>query len=135
MLLVDTGVFVAAADRSEPRHADCARLLRHRADLTVVASVIPEAAWLDESRLRPAAEARLLALVTSPRFTIVDLVSADYKRTIELIGTYADLGLGFVDASVIAVAERLDQATVATLNHRDFAVVRPAHRDAFELVP
>ena len=46
-----------------------------------------------------------------------------------------DLGLGFVDASIIAVAERFTVTTVATLNRRDFAVVRPAHRDAFELVP
>lgn len=46
----------------------------------------------------------------------------------ELIETYASLPLGGVDAAVIAVAERLDVATVATLNQRDFAVVRPASR-------
>lgn len=51
------------------------------------------------------------------------------------VETYADLGLGFVDASVVAVCERLDVARVATLNRRDFAVVRPAHCEAFELVP
>ena len=135
MLLVDTGIFVSAADRDEPRHADYAALLRTRTDLTVTASVIPEAAWLIESRLGPAAETRLLQLVTSTRFTIIDLVTADYHRSIELIDTYADLGLGFVDAPIIAIAERLDQTSIATLNHRDFAVVRPAHRNAFELVP
>lgn len=97
--------------------------------------MIPEAAWLIEARLGPAAEARFLTLVTSPRCEIVDLTSADYERTIELINTYIDLGLGFVDASVIAVAERLGHDTIATLNHRDFAVVRPTHCDAFHLVP
>jgi predicted nucleic acid-binding protein len=39
------------------------------------------------------------------------------------------------DASIIAIAERLDLTTIATLNHRDFAVVRPAHCDGFELIP
>ncbi len=35
----------------------------------------------------------------------------------------------------MALAERLDVTTIATLDHRDFRVVRPAHTDAFELIP
>lgn len=135
MLLVDTGIFIAAADRDEPHHHDCATLLRDRDDLAVTATVIPEAAWLIEHRHGPTAEARFLAAVTSGRFEIIDPVDVDYQRAIELIGAYTDLGLGFVDASIIAIAERLDVTELATLNHRDFAVVRPAHCDAFELVP
>ena len=43
MLLVDTGVWLSAADADEPRHADCARLLRrHRADLVTPAPVVAE---------------------------------------------------------------------------------------------
>jgi uncharacterized protein len=135
VLLVDTGVFVAAADADEPRHRACADLLRTSRSLAVTASVIPEAAWLIEDRLGPHSETRLLRLVTSDRFTIVDLESADYERAIELIAQYRTLGLGFVDASIVAVAERLAEDTIATLNRRDFAVVRPRHCDAFTLVP
>lgn len=135
MLLVDTGIFVSAADRNEPRHADCADLLRTHRDLAVTASVIPEAAWIIERRLGPAAEARFLTLVTSEKFDLVDLTPDDYRNVIELIERYAELGLGFVDASVIAIAERLNVTTIATLNRRDFAVVRPAHCDAFDLIP
>ncbi len=83
----------------------------------------------------PSAEARLLTLVTSSRFTIIDLIPGDYQRSIELITTYSTLGLGFVDASIIAVAERLLLATIATLNDRDFRVVRPTHCAAFDLIP
>lgn len=43
--------------------------------------MIPEAAWMIERRLRPAAaEARFLTLVTSDRFDLVDLVSDDYQN-------------------------------------------------------
>ena len=73
--------------------------------------------------------------MTSDRFQIQDLRPVDYQRSIELIRQYADLGLGFVDASIIAIAERLNLTEIATHNHRDFAVVRPAHCDAFELIP
>jgi hypothetical protein len=45
------------------------------------------------------------------------------------------LRLGLVDASVVTVAENLNVVTVATLNHRDFTVVRPGHADAFEILP
>lgn len=49
---------------------------------------------------------------------------------------YADLGLGFVDASVIALCERLGEPkVVATLDHRDFSVVVPRHVPALELLP
>lgn len=74
-------------------------------------------------------------MLTSPRFTIIDPIDADYQRAIALINTYTDLGLEFVDASIIAVAERHNVTQIATLNHRDFAVVRPAHCGTFELVP
>jgi hypothetical protein len=135
VILVDTGIFVSAADRDEPHHADCAELLRTHGDLAVTVSVIPEAAWMIERRLGPAAEARFLTLVTSGQFDLVDLTRDDYRNVIELIGRYADLGLGFVDASIVTVAERLNVITIATLNHRDFVVARPAHCDAFDLIP
>ena len=97
--------------------------------------MIPEAAWLIESRLGPAAEARLLRLVTGRELQVIDLDLAGYERCVELIETYADLGLGVVDASVVTVAEQRGLATIATLNHRDFSVVRPRHCDAFDLIP
>jgi predicted nucleic acid-binding protein len=46
------------------------------------------------------------------------------------------LGLGLVDASVVTVAENLGARQLATLNRRDFSVVRPRHVDGgFELIP
>ena len=36
-----------------------------------------------------------------------------------LVGQYTDLPLGAVDASVIAIAERLKVADIATLDHRE----------------
>lgn len=135
MIFVDTGVFVSAADRDEPRHTECAALLRTQTRLAVATPVIAEAAWMIESRLGPAAEGRFLRAVTRTPFVILDLERSDYLRTIDLIATYHDLGLGFVDASIVALAERTATTEIATLNRRDFAVVRPAHAEAFHLLP
>ena len=135
-ILVDTGVLVSAADTDEPRHDSCGALLRrHRGRLKVPAPVVPETAWLIESRLGSTAEARFLRLITAGELEVIDLGIDDYRRCIELIELYADLGLGLVDASVVTVAECLKVTTLATLNHRDFNVVRPRHVGAFELLP
>lgn len=40
-----------------------------------------------------------------------------------------------VAAAVIAIAERLNVTTLATIDPTDFRVVKPADCDAFELVP
>ncbi len=40
-----------------------------------------------------------------------------------------------VDASVVAMAERLNISEVATLDHRHFNVVRPRHVESLTLLP
>lgn len=68
-------------------------------------------------------------------FVTADLTTADYHRMAELVEHRADVPLGTSDASVIALAERLDIDEVATLDHRHFTVVRPCHVKAFALLP
>jgi predicted nucleic acid-binding protein len=136
VLVVDTGVLLAAADVGDSDHDLCARLLReHRGELVAPAPVIPECAWQIERNLGPSSEARFLALITTGQLKVADLALADYQRCIDLITTYSDLSLGFVDASVVTVAENLRATTIGTLNRRDFTVVRPRHAASFVLVP
>jgi predicted nucleic acid-binding protein len=66
---------------------------------------------------------------------MVDLQPNDWARVNSLLRTYADLRLGVIDASVMAVAESLSATQIATLDHRHFTVVRPSHLPAFELLP
>lgn len=66
---------------------------------------------------------------------MADLAITDWQRIQDLVGTYADMRLGGTDASVIALAERQGAVKIATLNRRHFAVVRPRHISAFELLP
>lgn len=48
---------------------------------------------------------------------------------------YADLHIGFVDAAVLAVVERLGERRLATLDHRHFGVMRPRHAPVLESLP
>ncbi len=68
-------------------------------------------------------------------YQVEDLIAADYQRIAEILHTYADLNVGFVDASVLAVTERMRETKLATLDHRHFSVMRPRHVEALELLP
>ncbi len=77
-----------------------------------------EAAWLVGARLGPATEAALVASIAADDFTLTDLTVTDWGRCASLIERYADLDLGVVDASVVAVAERLGITTLASIDRR-----------------
>jgi uncharacterized protein len=63
------------------------------------------------------------------------LTEADVRRSLEIVKKYADGDIGFVDASIVAVAERLRVARILTLDRQHFHLLRPSHRDAFDLLP
>jgi predicted nucleic acid-binding protein len=55
-------------------------------------------------------------------------------RAVEIDRRHADLGLGLVDASVVALAEQLDVLRIATRDVRDFSAVRLQDGRGLELV-
>jgi predicted nucleic acid-binding protein len=132
--VLDTGPLVAALNSSDRRHAECARLLVELEGRRLLPSpVLTEVCWLLERW--PKAEAAFLEQVAAGTFELIHLTSTDLLRMAELVKQYADLPLGSVDASVVAVAERLGVEHVATLDRRHFSVVQPSHVAALVLVP
>lgn len=136
MLLVDTNVWLAAADRSSSRQGACAKLVADPAnDLASTVPVIAETAWLLLDRAGPGTQQRFIAVIAAGQIAVIDLTANDWIRVHELITVYADANLDIIDASTIATAERLEQTTIATLDERDFRIVRPAHTESFDLLP
>jgi uncharacterized protein len=136
VLLVDTGVIVAAADRNDPHHTACAKLLEETEGSPLTSPlVIAEAAYLINRKLGPTAELALYTAVIDDTLVVETLTHADWTRIREMAGRYRDLRLGGTDAGVIALTERLGRDQVATLDHRHFRVVRPAHVPALTLLP
>ena len=136
MLIVDTGVLLAAADDSDREHARCADLVETADEqLVTTALVVAETGYMIERQLGSSAEAEFYRSVASGDVLVEVLTSADYLRMAELIEGYADFPIGGTDASLVAVAERLGITQIATLDRRHFSAVRPTHCDAFRLVP
>ncbi|MEU5579853.1 MULTISPECIES: type II toxin-antitoxin system VapC family toxin [Streptomyces] len=135
-ILVDTGVLIAIADRRDAHHAACVAFAEgFEGRLKILPTVVTETAWMLERYLSPEAEAGFLDSVAAGQLDLVAMERRDLARMADLVRKYADFPLGTVDASVIAVAERLGLAEVATLDRRHFAAVRPQHVKAFTLLP
>jgi predicted nucleic acid-binding protein len=97
--------------------------------------VVTEVCYLTEARVGSAAEATFLRSLAAGELELAELTRADLSRMAELVDRYADLPLGAADASVITLAERLGVREIATLDRRDFSIVRPRHVAALTLLP
>lgn len=112
-------------DASDRHHLSSVELLEPApGPLLVPVLVIPEVAHLLVKRLGGYAERGFLAGIVGGQLELVSPQREDWTRIAELTATYEDLGLGIVDASVIAAAERLGVSDVATTDRRHFTVVR-----------
>ncbi len=132
--VADASALYAAADADDPDHRGCLEQLQ-RSDLRFVvpALVLAEVSYLLGQRLGPSADAAFMRAMATQE--VEPPAPEDYARIAELVEKYADFPLGGVDASVIALAERLDTPLGLTLDHRHFAAVRPRHRRSLELLP
>jgi predicted nucleic acid-binding protein len=135
-LVVDTGPLLAALDAADPDHEPCAALiLDAREDLIVPVLVLAELDYWCHKRLGADVWIAFLDDLLAGAYRAEAPTGPDLRRCRELQATYPDLRLGVTDASVLALVERLGEPKVATLDHRHFGVVRPAHVEALELKP
>lgn len=134
LAIVDTGPLYAAVDESDADHQQATATLA-RPDLTLVipALVVAEVVCLIRTRLDSRVEAAFLR--TLDGFDVIAPTPEDWGRIGDLVEQYADFPLGGVDASIIALAERLETDLIITLDQRHFRAVRPHHCAAFRLLP
>jgi predicted nucleic acid-binding protein len=135
-LVIDTGPLLAALDAADPDHARCATLVSEaEEDLVVPTLVLAELDYWCHRRLGVGAWISFLDDLLAGAYRSECPTPGDLTRCRELQTKYADQPLGVVDASVLALVERLGESRLATLDHRHFATVRPAHVQALTLVP
>lgn len=133
---MDAGPLYAYVDADDRHHAACLELLQtHPGPLLVPELVVTEVVYLIASRLGTDPEVRFLGDLASGVLSVEPVHPADWLRIAELVSKYRSLPLGTVDASVIAMAERLGITTVATLDRRHFGVVRSDHTASFTILP
>jgi predicted nucleic acid-binding protein len=135
-ILTDTGPLYAMADEDDEWHDRVRTFLETgRQDLVVPVTVLPEVCYLIGTHLGADAEIRFMRSVQRGELRIEPLSRADLTRTVAVMEHYQDARLGFVDASLVAVAERLRIREILTTDRRHFSLVRPRHCAGFMLKP
>ena len=135
-VILDSSFVVALTNSRDRAHEACkSALAKERESMVAPQATLPEIGFLLTSRIGSHAEASFFAALTATGWTLEPLLPVDFPRVAELLSKYQDAKLGYVDAAVVAVAERLGARSVYTLDRRHFSVVRPRHVEAFTLLP
>jgi uncharacterized protein len=122
VITLDTSGLFALLNRGNRDHERVrAALFKDRGPYLVPAAILAEIAYLVEERLDTGALESLLLDLESGGFTL-ECGEEDLARIRELVWRYANLPLGFADASVVSCAER-NGGKVLTLDLRHFGVV------------
>jgi predicted nucleic acid-binding protein len=131
---MDTGFWYARIDRADQHHREVARQ-QVREQIIVPIPVITETAHLVRTRSGPEALARFAESLATSSLIFETPTSSDYLRSAEILRKYNDQNIDFVDACIVAMAERLNITTILTVDRRHFGVFKPNHCDSFELLP
>lgn len=135
--LIDSGFLFATLDENDINHRRVLNVLPNLPNEPIILPiiVIVEVAYLLQGRLGHREMRQFIATLETSPLIFEDITKADIRRIYELLNSYADNQLDFVDAAITAIAERLNIRRILTVDQRDFRIIRPKHCDYFEIIP
>jgi uncharacterized protein len=125
-VLVDTTPLVAAIHSGDSAHEMAKTAMRKlRRNAVLPSPVLVEADHLIRARSGPTAARLFLRAVARGHHEVAYMTANLLRRAVELNDKYADLKLGLVDASVMAIAERRE-LPIFTFDFTDFRATESA---------
>jgi uncharacterized protein len=136
VIVVDTSVIVAYMNSADDAHGLVASWFDDvDDDLATTPLIVAEVDHLVGVRGTPAALTALRSDLAAGAY-LVEWWPGAIASAVNVAERYSDMGLGLADASLVALAERLETTEVATLDERHFRAVRPlVGGKAFRLLP
>ncbi|MFI5121083.1 MAG: type II toxin-antitoxin system VapC family toxin [Thermoanaerobaculia bacterium] len=125
MIVADTGAVYALVDSRDRNYRALRALFESDPDAWVLPwAILPEVDYLVGKRLGAKVAEAFLGDVAEGRFAVAWGDEGDLLEAHLICRRNRALRLGLVDAVVMAVAERLGAAAIATLDVRDFGTVK-----------
>ena len=134
-VIADTGFVVSVVNTEDRYHRACQTLYAKQNKIYLVQPALTEVAYLLRHDIESNYVTSFLERLQRSLYELVALTPEDIRRTAEILRKYNDSRIDFVDAGIVAVAERLEITRILTLDHRDFGLIRPNHTPYFELLP
>ena len=133
MVIADTGFWLALANRKDGYHAVALERVRGlREPLITTWPVVTETCYLLLSRLGTANQRAFMESFAAGAFEVFDLRREYAARLSALMEQYADLPMDLADASLVLLAEELNDGRILSTDDRDFRTYRWKRRKPFE---
>ncbi|MEE9412574.1 MAG: PIN domain-containing protein [Methylococcales bacterium] len=128
-ILIDSGPLIALFDHNNKYHSASIEFIKNNTSVlvTTLASVTETLHLLDFNRN---AQIDFLDWINAGAVTLEPITSDDLQSIKQLIIKYSDLPMGFADACLVFLAEKLNITTIATID-RDFDVYRLKGKRSF----
>ena len=133
-IILDTSAIIGLMDKKYIKHRYLKKIFTERENIYILPStIISEVCYMLESRFGNKIELIFLQEINKS-FHLEILKDEDIIRIIEILKKYEDLNIGYVDASIVAIAERLKINKIFTLDRKHFEVVAPRGFDNFDIL-
>lgn len=134
--LIDSGFLYALVDERDLHSSPAKQIVGTlREEIVLPVPAITETAYFVSRNLGPEALAKFVKSIPNMGLILESPTIGDYLRSAEVLEKYNDANLDFVDACIVAIAERLNITKILTIDRRHFSIFRPKHCDAFEILP
>ena len=136
MTVIDTSVIYALLDAGDSNHLAAVEwYTAEQPVLTTTPLVLAEVDHLAGARLGTTAQSAFRQDLANGAYDIAWWNEAT-QESVAIAEKYRDLKVGLTDASLVALAARVDSSEIATFDERHFRVMRPVTgADAFRVLP
>src|SRR5438874_9374260 len=136
MMLTDAGPLIALVDARDRHNGACVATLRQLTPpMVTILPAFTEAMYFAAGAARWAGQERLWMMVERGVVVLRDLEPADLVHARDLMRQYRDVPMDFVDAALVAYAERENLDQIFTLDRRGFSAYRLRGRRPFTIFP
>lgn len=132
---MDTSCIIGLIDRGSKEHGLIKGIITNEDNEIIIPSpVIPETCYMLNKKFGSEVELKFIDELVRAELLVEMLDFEDVIRIPEIIRKYQDLNIGFVDAAVTAIAERIGTNKILTLDNRHFNAITPLGFDYFEIL-
>jgi uncharacterized protein len=134
MIIADTGFFLALFNANDDHHPRAITVLNSlKEPLVTTHPFISETCYLLIARGGGIQqECKFLVDIAEGSFHLFDLKPSHFQRMAVLVKQYESLPMDYADASLVVLAESLEEGRILTTDRRDFAVYRWNTSHAFD---
>lgn len=133
-VIADTNAIIALLNSRDKNHQVILDIVIN-SNLFIPSKILPEVDYLVTKYLGENVARQFLKDLADEAFSYLNLERFDLAATLLMMTRYADIPIGFVDASIVILADREQIPNILTLDRRHFSIIRPQNQAFLNLLP